>query len=106
MLGDLDIATAPSLRQTVLALLQDGHRAVALDLTPTGFIDSLGLGVIVAIWKRVRVHGGELAVVCPEPRLRRVFSVVELDTVLPMFDTVDDAMASGPGRTSSVQPHE
>jgi len=112
--GDLDMATAPSLRQSVLATLQDGVRYVVLDLTPADFLDSVGLGVIVAIWKRVRVHGGELAVVCPEPRLQRVFRVVDLPEVLPLHDTIEDALAALPGTPTptgeatpaSVPPHE
>lgn len=114
VLGDLDIATSPSLRQSVLTVLQGGVRSVVIDLTPTDFIDSVGLGVIVAIWKRVRVHGGELAVVCPEPRLQRVFRVVDLHQVLPLHDTVEAALAalaSGPtpmgdAAPASVPPHE
>jgi anti-sigma B factor antagonist len=90
--GDLDMASAPALRQEVLALLQAGHRAIVLDLSITGFLDSIGLGVIVAIWKRVRVHGGTFALVCPEPRLQRVFRVVELDRILPFHATVDEAL--------------
>jgi len=98
---------APSLRQGVLAELQNGVRSVVIDLTPTDFVDSVGLGVIVAIWKRVRVHGGELAVVCPEPRLQRVFRVVDLHTVLPLHDTVDAAVASltGGADPNDGRPH-
>jgi anti-sigma B factor antagonist len=104
--GDLDLASAPALRQEVLALLNTGQRSIVLDLTATGFLDSLGLGTIVAVWKRLRVLGGELLVVCPEPRLQRVFRVVELDRILPLHATVDDALGSvGPG-TDSVSGRE
>jgi anti-sigma B factor antagonist len=95
VLGDLDLACAPALRHEVLALLGDGFRYIALDLTPTDFMDSIGLGVVVAILKRVRVQGGELAVICPEPRLKRIFQVVDLDKVLPLHDTVDAATSPG-----------
>jgi anti-sigma B factor antagonist len=97
--GDLDLASAPALRQEVLALLNTGQRHIVLDLTPTDFLDSIGLGTIVAVLKRVRVLGGSLVVVCPEPRLQRVFRVVELDRILPLHESVDAALAgSVPGR--------
>jgi anti-sigma B factor antagonist len=96
VLGDLDLATAPGLRQQVLALLNAGERSIVLDLTPTDFLDSLGLGIVVAIWKRVLVHGGAFAVVCPEPRLRRVFGVVGLDRILPLHGSVDEALGATP----------
>jgi anti-sigma B factor antagonist len=104
--GDLDLATAPALRHEVLALLSSGQRSIVVDLTPTGFLDSMGLGTIVAVWKRVRVNGGSFAVVCPEPRLRRVFAVVDLDRVLPLHATVDDALGSAPTDPGSVSGRE
>ena len=93
--GDLDLATAPALRQEVIALIGDGRRRIVLDLTGTDFLDSLGLGLVVAIAKRVRVNGGELAIVCPEPRLKRVFRIVDLDQILPLHESVEEVL----GRT-------
>jgi anti-sigma B factor antagonist len=104
--GDLDLATAPALRQEVLALVNSGQRSIVLDLTSTGFLDSLGLGTIVAVWKRLRVLGGELLVVCPEPRLQRVFRVVDLDRILPLHATVEDALGSVGQDTGSVSGRE
>jgi anti-sigma B factor antagonist len=106
VLGDIDLASAPALRHEVLALLGDGYRRIVLDLTPTDFMDSIGLGVVVAIWKRVRVQGGEFAVVCPEPRLKRIFQVVELDKVLPLHDSVEAVTSPGNPTTGSVAPRD
>ena len=106
VLGDVDLATAPALRHEVLALLGDGHRQIALDLTPTDFVDSIGLGIVVAIWKRVRVQGGTFAVVCPEPRLKRVFQVVDLDTVLPLHTSVEEVTAPLAPQAGSVAPRD
>jgi anti-sigma B factor antagonist len=106
VLGDVDLASAPALRHEVLALLGDGHRQIALDLTPTDFMDSIGLGVVVAIWKRVRVQGGTFALVCPEPRLKRIFQVVDLDKVLPLHATVDEVTSPGESPTDSVAPRD
>jgi len=104
--GDLDLAAAPALRQEVLALLQEGHRAIVVDLSPTDFLDSVGLGTLVSIWKRVRVHGGSFALVCPEPRLQRIFRVVDLDRILPLHATVDEALGPGAATPGSVSSRE
>jgi anti-sigma B factor antagonist len=106
VMGDLDLASAPALRHEVLALLQAGHRQIVLDLTPTDFLDSIALGTIVAVWKRVRVHGGAFALVCPEPRLQRVFRVVDLDQILTLHATVEEALASGGTPPGSVSARE
>ncbi len=80
--GDLDLASAPALRTAAYALIQSGTRHLALDLRLCGFVDSFGLGTLVAILKRVRTHDGELAVIADEPRVRRVFELVELTATL------------------------
>ncbi|MEO8698098.1 MAG: STAS domain-containing protein, partial [Acidimicrobiales bacterium] len=85
--GDLDMATAPALRTLVVQLLSTGARLIAIDLTAADFMDSTGLGMLVAALKRVRTHDGELVVICPEPRLRRIFELTELVTVFGLRDS-------------------
>ena len=85
--GDLDMASAPAMRQLVLQLLSTGARLIAIDLTGADFVDSTGLGMLVAALKRVRTHDGELIVICPEPRLRRIFELTELVSVFGLRDS-------------------
>ncbi|HUP72409.1 MAG TPA: STAS domain-containing protein [Acidimicrobiales bacterium] len=88
--GDLDMATAPTLRQLVIQLLSTGVRLVAVDLTAADFVDSTGLGTLIAALKRVRTHDGELVVICPEPRLRRIFELTELVSVFGLRDSAEE----------------
>ena len=88
--GDLDMASAPALRTLILQLLSAGTRLIAVDLTATDFVDSTGLGMLVAALKRVRTHDGELVVVCPDPRLRRIFELTELVSVFGLRHSVDE----------------
>ncbi|MEC9424097.1 MAG: STAS domain-containing protein [Actinomycetota bacterium] len=90
LVGELDRAGAPRLRQAVVAEAAAGERHVVLDLTAVDFIDSTGLGVVVGALRRLRTHDGELSVVCPEPRLRRVFEMCDLDRVFTLYGSVDD----------------
>ncbi len=64
--GELDLATAPELRDAILGQIDDGARILALELTAVGFMDSSGLGAIMACAKQVRGLGGDLVVVAPE----------------------------------------
>src|SRR5262245_44347425 len=58
--GELDLYTAPTLRERVLMTAGDGGRLI-VDLTGVPFMDSSGLGVIVSCLKRLRESGGDLA---------------------------------------------
>ena len=90
LFGDLDMAGAPRLRSQVAQMVAVGDTRLVLDLTAVDFIDSTGLGAVIAALRRVRSHHGELALVCPEPRLQRVFEMCDLDRVFTLYGSVDD----------------
>lgn len=92
VLGDLDMAGAPGLRQAVVAEVTAGSRLVVLDLTAVDFVDSVGLGVVVGALRRLRAHDGDLMVVCPEPRIRQVFELCDLDRVFDLHVDVEAAV--------------
>ena len=91
--GEVDLATAPQLRQQLVDLVADGHRRIVVDMTGTEFLDSTGLGALVVGLKRLRAHDGEMRVVCTTPRVRKVFELTHVDRVLPLFESVDEACA-------------
>jgi anti-sigma B factor antagonist len=91
--GELDLYTAPRLRDEVLSALDGGADRIALDLNGVGFIDSTGLGVLVACLKRVREGDGRLVLVAPESSpLRRLLSLTGLEQVLPTHTALADAV--------------
>ncbi|MXV97247.1 MAG: STAS domain-containing protein [Acidimicrobiaceae bacterium] len=87
--GDLDVVGAPDMRQAVVTAVAEGSRLLALDLSELDFVDSFGLGAVVGALKRVRQRGGELALVCPSSRIRRVFEICDLDRILALHDSMD-----------------
>lgn len=91
--GEVDLGTAPELREKLFELVADGHRRIVIDLTATEFMDSTGLGALVAGLKRLRAHQGDMRLVCVTARIRKVFEITHVDRVIPMFDSVDAACA-------------
>ena len=79
--GELDIATAPRLREEFQRLAKSGIRAVTVDLARLTFIDSTGLSVLVMAMKRLRHDGGDLALRSPNATALRVFEVTGLTKV-------------------------
>jgi len=93
--GEIDIATAPSLREKLHSLLAEGHLQLIIDLDEVTFLDSTALGVLVGVLKRARTEGGELRVVCNQPRVRKVFEITRLDSAFDLCTSVDDAIKGG-----------
>ena len=90
--GEIDIATAPSLRERLHALLANDHHRLVIDLDDVGFLDSTALGVLVGVLKRARMENGEVRIACAQPRVLKVFEITRLDTAFDLFDSVDEAV--------------
>lgn len=86
--GELDITSAPLLRET---LLKAGPYTI-LDLADLLFIDSTGLSVLIGAWKRHRADGGVLRLVAPPSFVQRMLSWTGLDRRLPVFADMDAAV--------------
>jgi anti-sigma B factor antagonist len=91
--GDLDVLTAPQLRDRLIEVVEAGQRVLFVDLTDCQFIDSSGLSALVTGHKRVTSVGGHLDLVCPGGNVRRLIEVVALDQVF----TIHERLAGAPG---------
>ena len=73
-----DLATAETLRESLVYLDLDGGLDVRMDLTGLDFLDSSGISVVVSVCKRVRASGGTFAGVCDGGLVRRALEVTGL----------------------------
>jgi anti-sigma B factor antagonist len=92
--GEVDVATAPRLREEIVRAVSQGATRILVDLEAVDFLDSMGLGVLVGALKRVKSHGGEMAIVCTNERLLRIFEITGLQQVFDVRNTVDDVVGS------------
>ncbi|MDQ3104624.1 MAG: STAS domain-containing protein [Actinomycetota bacterium] len=91
--GEIDVYTAPKLRETLVDLVNVGRFRLVVDLEAVDFLDSTGLGVLVGGLKRLRAHDGTLRVVCTQERLLKIFRITGLTKVFAIHDSVADATA-------------
>lgn len=91
--GELDVYSAPQLRDVLAEAAARSAPLIVVDLAALEFMDSSGLGVLVAGWKRARAQGGRLSVAAPSARVARIFRTTGLDRALPVFATVAAAEA-------------
>ncbi len=90
--GEIDVYTAPQLRELVVGLVDEGQVQLICDLSEVQFLDSTGLGVLVGALNRVRAHEGTLSLVVTEERILKVFEITGLRKVFPIHATVDAAL--------------
>jgi len=91
--GEIDVYTAPKLREALVELVNSGHYQLVVDVEAVDFLDSTGLGVLVGGLKRVRANDGHLRVVCTQERLLKIFRITGLTKVLAIHDSVAAATA-------------
>ena len=96
--GEIDMYTAPRLRELLIDLVSKGSYQLVVNLDKVGFLDSTGLGVLVGGLKRVRAHDGSLDLVCTQQRILEIFRITGLTDVFGIYETVDQAIAARRGR--------
>ncbi|TMM18749.1 MAG: STAS domain-containing protein [Actinobacteria bacterium] len=92
--GEVDVYTAPRLRERLIELVSQGSHQVVVDLEGVDFLDSTGLGVLVGGLKRLRSHDGDMILVCTQPRILKVFEITGLTKVFSIHDSVESATAA------------
>jgi anti-sigma B factor antagonist len=90
--GEIDVYTAPRLRELLIDLVNNGHYQLIVNMEKVEFLDSTGLGVLVGGLKRVRAHDGSLDLVCTQERILKIFRITGLTKVFGIHDTVDEAI--------------
>ena len=90
--GEIDVYTAPKLRETLISLVDNGRYHLVVDLEKVDFLDSTGLGVLVGGLKRVRTHDGSMSLVCTSERLMKVFRITGLTKVFDIHPDVQSAL--------------
>src|SRR5271166_334866 len=96
--GEIDIYTAPRLRELLIDLASKNSYQLVINMDKVGFLDSTGLGVLVGGLKRVRAHDGSLDLVCTQERLLKIVRITGLTKVFGIHQTVEQAIAARKGR--------
>jgi anti-sigma B factor antagonist len=95
VVGEIDVYTAPQLRERLDAEIDAGRYDLVVDLSGVSFMDSTGLGVLVGRLKQIRLNDGSMRLVCAHDRVLKVFVITGLDKVFAIYPTVGEAVAAG-----------
>lgn len=101
IVGEVDMATTPRLRDELIGLVNEGRRRLVLDVSGVPFLDSTGLGVLMEVHRRLREHDGAVALVGARPALIRLLTITNLSRALPVYRSVGDASAAVSGQPAA-----
>jgi anti-anti-sigma factor len=97
LLGRIDIAGAQDIDMP-MNVLAGSKRKVVMDLSQVEFLASMGIRSIVLAAKSIMSKRGTCSLVAPAGNVRTVIESAGIDTIIPTFDTLDDAVrAASPG---------
>ncbi|MGH3430432.1 MAG: STAS domain-containing protein [Mycobacteriales bacterium] len=92
--GEIDVYTAPQLREKLIDLVDSGEHHIIVDMRDVEFLDSTGLGVLVGTLKRVNSANGSLSLVCTQERILKIFRITGLERVFTIASSVEDVTKS------------
>jgi anti-sigma B factor antagonist len=93
VVGEADLYTAPELKQALTSVIDAGALSVLVDLSRTTFLDSTTLGVLMGAVRRLRPRGGQVAISCTDPNIRKIFEITLLDRIFSIFDSNEAGIA-------------
>lgn len=89
----LDEANIESLGQELFALIdKDGRRRIILDFTHVEYLSSAALGKLITMHKKMMTAKGKLVLCCIRKDIHEVFRITQIDRILTLCGTLDDAL--------------
>jgi anti-sigma B factor antagonist len=92
--GEIDLFTAPELKQKLTDAIEDGKTRIVVDLTETTFLDSTALGVLIGAVKRLRSRDGALVIVNVDQNIAKTIEITGLDQIFTILAERDAAIAA------------
>ena len=95
VMGEVDLATVPALEQTLLSVAEDRTGEVIVDLTGCSFLDSRGLGALLATRARLERSNRRLALVLSNRSVLRIFQITQFDELFEIYPSLGGAVDNG-----------
>lgn len=92
--GSAHMVVSSALRDRLVGLVDENTRELVLDLADLEFINSVGLGAIIAAHLRCRRHNGVVKVVAPRPAIHEILQVTKLTHLFTVHPSVEAALSS------------
>lgn len=93
LIGELDVASAPTVRERLVEMIRAGNKLLVVDCEALSFIDSSGLALLTYAQLRMAEAGGQVRLAAVNRRVRRVLELSGLTDVLACYPDVEASLA-------------
>jgi anti-sigma B factor antagonist len=90
--GEIDLSTSPVFKEKVYEIIESGRKDIVIDLSGLEFMDSTGLGVLVAALKKTSMEGGSIRLVCSKKSIIKIFTITGLDKVFAIYNNLRECL--------------
>ena len=90
--GEIDLSTSPVFKEKVYEIIESGKKDIVIDLSGLEFMDSTGLGVLVAALKKTSMEGGSIRLVCNKKSIIKIFTITGLDKVFTIYNNLRECL--------------
>lgn len=97
--GDIDVVSRARFEEALFDVVDTGGPLV-VDMRQVTFCDSTGLNAIVAANRRAQERGAQVSLAALPPRVQRVFHITGLDKLIPIYETLREALGALPSKTT------
>lgn len=91
--GSCTMELAAQVGSRLVEVVARSPARTVVDMSALDFIESTGLGGLVSGYVRARKHGGEVALVAPQPAIRQLLLLTRLEQLFPVFDRMEEALS-------------
>ncbi|MCD4750879.1 MAG: STAS domain-containing protein [Thermoanaerobaculales bacterium] len=91
---ELTASSSENAKASLLGLIDAANKEIVVDLSELVFIDSSGLGTLIAAKKTANEHGGDVRLCGLSPQVWTIFELTRLDKVFKIFSNRDEAVES------------
>jgi anti-anti-sigma factor len=92
--GELDMKSAPALKDRLLARAANKQPLTIVNVERLDYVDSAGLGVLIAAWKAHTAHGGRLVLAAPTPEVRHILEITRMTQHFAVHASESEAIAA------------
>jgi anti-sigma B factor antagonist len=92
--GEVGTETVNQFKDRIDQIIGDGHVKLILDLQEVRYLNSMGLGVVAAAYKKLKKSKGDLKLLNPSPEVQELFELTRLAKVFEIFDSEENAIRS------------